>query len=137
MGDHVRKPPDRPTLGAAALMRAVKELVMSRRIVGARVAYKQNANGEHVVAIIFPAQPPWVAWWPRRRSFSTPTSTVALMPISLAQLAYDLALPFDTSVAAGPPSISARENAPHRRARDRGGRSPGARKVREEAVMPW
>jgi hypothetical protein len=26
--------------------------------VGARIAYKRNARGEHVVAIIFPAQPP-------------------------------------------------------------------------------
>jgi hypothetical protein len=41
-----------------ALMSAVEDLVRGRNVVGARIAYKRNARGEHVVAIIFPAQPP-------------------------------------------------------------------------------
>jgi hypothetical protein len=47
-----------PTLGARALMNAVQELLATRRLVDARVVYKMNAKGEHVVAIIFPPQPP-------------------------------------------------------------------------------
>ena len=30
----------------------------ARGLVGFRVAYKMNAKGEHVVAIVFPPQPP-------------------------------------------------------------------------------
>ncbi|HXX69859.1 MAG TPA: hypothetical protein VEK07_21945 [Polyangiaceae bacterium] len=48
---------DRPTLGARAIMRAIEELAGQRGLKGYRVAYKQNAKGEHVVALIFPAQP--------------------------------------------------------------------------------
>jgi hypothetical protein len=39
-------------------MSAVEDLVRGRNVVDARIAYKRNARGEHVVAIIFPAQPP-------------------------------------------------------------------------------
>jgi len=38
-------------------MSAVEDLARGRNVVGARIAYKRNARGEHVVAIIFPAQP--------------------------------------------------------------------------------
>ena len=44
---------DGPTLGARALMRAIEELAAARRLVDFRVAYKQNAKGEHVVALIY------------------------------------------------------------------------------------
>jgi len=63
MPDNVRPPrshvdaDDRPTLGARAMMRAIEELASQRGLQGYRVAYKQNAKGEHVVALIFPAQP--------------------------------------------------------------------------------
>jgi hypothetical protein len=46
---------ERPTLGVRATMAAIEELAKARGIVGARVAYKRNARGEHVVAIIWPA----------------------------------------------------------------------------------
>jgi hypothetical protein len=39
-------------------MHAVEELARSRHVVDFRVAYKRNAKGEHVVALIFPPQPP-------------------------------------------------------------------------------
>lgn len=42
-----------PNLGTRALMHAVEELAKARGVVGARVAYKMNAKGEHVVALIF------------------------------------------------------------------------------------
>jgi hypothetical protein len=48
---------DPPTLGVRVIMSAVDELAQARGIVGARVAYKMNAAGEHVVALIFPSQP--------------------------------------------------------------------------------
>lgn len=44
---------DQPNLGTRALMRAIDELAKTHRLAGARVAYKRNAKGEHVVAIIF------------------------------------------------------------------------------------
>ncbi len=34
-------------------MRHIEELARARELVGARVAYKRNAKGEHVVALIF------------------------------------------------------------------------------------
>jgi hypothetical protein len=37
-------------------MAAVEELAKVRSILKARVAYKKNAQGEHVVALIFPSQ---------------------------------------------------------------------------------
>ncbi|HXX65847.1 MAG TPA: hypothetical protein VEK07_01615 [Polyangiaceae bacterium] len=60
--DNVRPPRSKavdegPTLGARAIMRAIEQLAKERGIVGSRVAYKQNAKGEHVVALIFPSQP--------------------------------------------------------------------------------
>jgi hypothetical protein len=64
MPDNTRPPrnlvdPDtRPTLGVRALMSAVEEVVKAQSLVGCRVAYKRNGRGEHVVAIIFPPQPP-------------------------------------------------------------------------------
>jgi hypothetical protein len=42
-----------PNLGTRALMNAIDELAKTRGLVGARVAYKMNARGEHVVALIF------------------------------------------------------------------------------------
>ncbi len=42
-----------PNLGTRALMNAISDLAKARNLVGARVAYKMNARGEHVVAIIF------------------------------------------------------------------------------------
>jgi hypothetical protein len=42
-----------PNLGTRALMNAIDEIAKSRGLVGARVAYKLNARGEHVVALIF------------------------------------------------------------------------------------
>jgi hypothetical protein len=44
---------DQPNLGTKAVMRAIEELAQARRLTGARVAYKRNAKGEHVVALIF------------------------------------------------------------------------------------
>ncbi|HWW87221.1 MAG TPA: hypothetical protein VNZ26_26670 [Vicinamibacterales bacterium] len=42
-----------PNLGTRALMNAIDELAKARGLAGARVAYKMNARGEHVVALIF------------------------------------------------------------------------------------
>lgn len=60
MPDNTRPPrvlidPDpRPTLGVKAIMNAVEELARQRGIgANARVLYKQNAKGEHVIALIF------------------------------------------------------------------------------------
>ena len=47
---------NRPPLGVKALMEVVDALVKSRGMTKARVAYKTNAKGEHVVAIIWPPQ---------------------------------------------------------------------------------
>lgn len=44
---------NRPNLGTQALMRAVDALAKAHHLAQARVAYKLNAKGEHVVAIIF------------------------------------------------------------------------------------
>ena len=62
MPDNTRPPrqlidPDpRPTLGVRAIMSAIEELARQRGIgAKARVLYKQNAKGEHVVALIWPA----------------------------------------------------------------------------------
>jgi hypothetical protein len=55
--DH--RPDDRgPTLLAQALMNALRDLKIVRDLVGGRVLYKRNSKGEHVVAVIFPPQPP-------------------------------------------------------------------------------
>jgi len=58
MPDNTRAPrnariDDQPNLGTRALMRAVEELVKAHHLTQARVAYKRNAKGEHVVAVIF------------------------------------------------------------------------------------
>jgi hypothetical protein len=58
MPDNTRPPrsqhPDQlPNLGTRAIMNAVEELAKARDLAGARVAYKMNAKGEHVVALIF------------------------------------------------------------------------------------
>jgi hypothetical protein len=64
MPDNVRPPrnlvdPDlRPTLGVRALMNAAESLAKAHNLVDYRIAYKRNGRGEHVVAIIFPPQPP-------------------------------------------------------------------------------
>ena len=47
---------NRPPLGVKALMEVVDALVKSRGMAKCRVAYKMNAQGEHVVAIIWGAQ---------------------------------------------------------------------------------
>ncbi|HEX4338217.1 MAG TPA: hypothetical protein VH062_20070 [Polyangiaceae bacterium] len=39
-------------------MRAVEDLAKTKGLVGARVAYKVNAQSEHVVALIFVSFPP-------------------------------------------------------------------------------
>jgi hypothetical protein len=44
----------RPPLGAAAFMERVTELARAERFESFRVAYKQNAKGEYVVAVIWP-----------------------------------------------------------------------------------
>jgi hypothetical protein len=46
-----------PTIGARALMNQIRELPYVQSLVGARVEYKWNAKGEHVVAVIYPPQP--------------------------------------------------------------------------------
>jgi len=58
MPDNTRPPRNphqdhQPNLGTRALMNAIDELARIRGLVGARVAYKRNAHGEHVVALIF------------------------------------------------------------------------------------
>jgi hypothetical protein len=58
MPDNARPPrnvreDDQPNLGTRALMHAMQDLATARGLVGARVAYKMNARGEHVVALIF------------------------------------------------------------------------------------
>ncbi len=60
MPDNTRPPrsahlDEQPNLGTRALMNAIDELAKARGLVGARVAYKRNAKGEHVVALIFEA----------------------------------------------------------------------------------
>jgi hypothetical protein len=60
MPDNTRPPrhlpdDDPPNLGTRALMNAIDELAKDKGLVGARVAYKRNARGEHVVALIFSA----------------------------------------------------------------------------------
>jgi hypothetical protein len=54
---HLVDPDPRPTLGVRAVMNAIEELAQARSLQGARVAYKRNSQGEHVVALIFPPQP--------------------------------------------------------------------------------
>lgn len=58
MPDNTRPPrnsrlDDQPNLGTRALMRAIDELAKTRGVADGRVAYKRNAKGEHVVALIF------------------------------------------------------------------------------------
>jgi hypothetical protein len=57
MPDNTRPPrglqDNLPNLGTRALMNAIDELAKQRGLVAARVAYKLNARGEHVVALIF------------------------------------------------------------------------------------
>jgi len=55
---HLVDPDPRPTLGVRAVMNAIEQLAQVRGLQGFRVAYKQNSRGEHVVALIFPPQPP-------------------------------------------------------------------------------
>jgi hypothetical protein len=49
---------DRPTLGARVLMNEIEQLARAKHLVNHRVAYKMNERGEHVIALIFPPQPP-------------------------------------------------------------------------------
>jgi hypothetical protein len=49
---------NRTPLGAKAFMQVVEALATSGGMKGFRVAYKQNAKGEHVVAVIWPPQAP-------------------------------------------------------------------------------
>jgi hypothetical protein len=58
MPDNTRPPRNliqdqQPNLGTRALMHAIEDLAKARGLAGARVAYKVNARGEHVVALIF------------------------------------------------------------------------------------
>jgi hypothetical protein len=49
-----RPPPlERPPLGIAPLLEVIDALAKSRGMASHRVAYKKNAKGEHVVALIF------------------------------------------------------------------------------------
>jgi len=49
------QPPDpvRPPMGAASLVEVIDALAKSRGMRSHRVAYKMNAKGEHVIALIF------------------------------------------------------------------------------------
>jgi hypothetical protein len=59
MGGSDRHPPeDGPTLGARVLIQAIMALPCVQHLAGARVVYKKNVRGEHVVAVVFPPQPP-------------------------------------------------------------------------------
>ena len=49
---------NRTPLGAKAFMEVIDALAASRGMKGYRVAYKQNAKGEHVVAVIWPPRAP-------------------------------------------------------------------------------
>jgi hypothetical protein len=58
MPDNTRPPrrrpqEDQPPLGARAIMRELEAMAKARCLVGARVGYKRNAAGDHVVALIF------------------------------------------------------------------------------------
>jgi hypothetical protein len=44
---------DRPPLGIAPLLEVIDALAKSRGMASHRVAYKKNAKGEHVIALIF------------------------------------------------------------------------------------
>lgn len=55
--DH--RPDDRgPTLLAQAIMSDLRDLKIVRDLVNGRILYKRNAKGQHVLAIVFPPQPP-------------------------------------------------------------------------------
>jgi hypothetical protein len=58
MPDNTRPPrnlriDDQPNLGTRALMQAIDDLAKAHHLTAARVAYKRNTKGEHVVALIF------------------------------------------------------------------------------------
>jgi hypothetical protein len=48
-----RDPDPRAPMGARPIIAEIAESARSRGLRGARVAYKQNARGEHVIALIF------------------------------------------------------------------------------------
>jgi hypothetical protein len=48
-----RDPDPRAPLGARPILAELQQIARSRGLRGARVAYKQNARGEHVIALIF------------------------------------------------------------------------------------
>lgn len=52
-----RSDDDAPNLGTKALMRSLEKLAAQWELVGARFAYKMNAAGEHVIALIFDSFP--------------------------------------------------------------------------------
>jgi hypothetical protein len=58
MGGDRKPPEDGPTLGARVLIQAILALPCVQQLAGARVVYKRNPRGEHVVAVVFPPQPP-------------------------------------------------------------------------------
>lgn len=58
MGRDDRDTGSGPTLLAQAIITEIRGLKIVRHLVGGRVAYKRNSKGEHVVAIVFPPQPP-------------------------------------------------------------------------------
>jgi hypothetical protein len=54
--DRARDGDEGPPLGAKAFMARVRELAAAERFDSFEVAYKRNARGEHVVAVI------WKEW---------------------------------------------------------------------------
>ena len=47
------EPDPRPNLGVRVVMDAVEEIAREKRLEDAHVKYKRNADGRHVVAVIF------------------------------------------------------------------------------------
>jgi hypothetical protein len=55
---HLVDPDPRPPLGVRAVMNAIEQLAQVPGLQGSRVVYKRKSQEEHVVALIFPPQPP-------------------------------------------------------------------------------
>jgi hypothetical protein len=49
----LRDPDPRMPMGARPIIGEIEQIAASRGLRKARVAYKQNARGEHVIALIF------------------------------------------------------------------------------------
>ena len=50
--------PDRPPLAVKSIMDEVEQIGRGRKLKGYRVAFKKNAKGENVVALLWPPQTP-------------------------------------------------------------------------------